>query len=97
MRLTITIDAISFTIDSINPELLGRWVVEIFERQGPFTPATYCTVQAFPSFSPAAPDTGLPRFDWIQDSRVLSRTNAISSPQGLLNALADQLLELDAL
>ena len=96
MRLALSVDNMRYEIDSTDPELLGRWVVEIFTRTGPFTPATYCTVQAYPSFT-RDPETGQDRPDWVADSRVLGRMDVIRTPRDLLDALARQLADLEAL
>ena len=50
MRLSISVDNIRHEIDSIDPELLGRWIVEIFTRTGPWNPATYIQFRAWPSW-----------------------------------------------
>jgi hypothetical protein len=96
MRLTITIDGASHTIDSTDPELLGKWVVEIFARVGQVTPATYIQVQAYPSYLPS--HNGEPvGLDWIADSRIIGGVFRISSPRELVEGLARQLDDADQL
>ncbi len=94
MRLTISVDGQRHEIDSTDPELLGRWVVEIFERTGPFTPATYCTVQAYPSWVPS-PD-GRGRSDWIADARYFGDIYPVQTPREMLEALGKQLDKAEA-
>lgn len=96
MRLTLTVDNLSFQIDSTDPELIGRWVVEIFARTGPFTPATYCTMQAYPSYV-RDPATGRERPDWIADSRVIGRIHLVRTPQEVVDMLQKQVSDLESL
>jgi hypothetical protein len=97
MRLEIRVDSIPHQIDSTDPELLGKWVMEIFARVGPFTPATCCQVQAYPSFvsDPGSPQ-GL-RPDWIADTRIIGGVFQVKSPRELVEALGRQLDEAEGL
>jgi hypothetical protein len=97
VRLEIRVDGYSFVIDSTDPELLGKWMLEVFARVGPFTPGTYCQVQAFPSFvsDPSSPQ-GL-RPDWIADTRIIGGVFQVKSPRELVEALAKQLDEAEGL
>lgn len=88
MRLTITVDGQPHAIDSTDPELLGKWVVEIFARIGEVTPATYLQVQAWPSYIVNGRNGAV---DWIADSRIISGVFRASSPRELLDGLAAQL------
>ena len=96
MRLTIQIDGTSHTIDSTDPELLGKWVIEIFGRAIAFgiNQATYIQVQAYPSW---VADGGNGRPDWITDSRIIGNVYQIRSPADLVAALGRQLDEAAAL
>jgi hypothetical protein len=94
MRLTIQIDNMPHQIDSTDPELLGKWVVEIFGRavaQG-IHPATFITVQAFPSW---VPDAQGGRPDWIADTRIIGSVYRIHSPRELVEILAKQVDEAE--
>jgi hypothetical protein len=97
MRLTISIDNVPHQIDSTDPVLLGNWMLEIFARVGPFTPATYCQVQAYPSFvnDPSSPQ-GL-RPDWIADTRIIGGVFQVKTPRELVEALAKQLDDAEGL
>jgi hypothetical protein len=48
MKLTICVDNMPMQIDSTDPELLGKWMLEVFARAAAhgITNATYITVQA---------------------------------------------------
>jgi hypothetical protein len=96
MRLRITINAMAFEIDSTDPITLGRWVVEILARmERTWSPATIVTVQTSPTW--VMTDNGNDRPDWIADGRVLGNFYEIRTPQDLVNALQQQLRELEAL
>lgn len=95
MRLHLIIDGIWHEIDSTDPELLGRWIMEIFGRIPAISPATMIEIRASPSFVPDA--AGQWRADWAADSRVIGRQYEIQSPRDLLAALAKQLDDLEAL
>ena len=98
MRLTIEIDNVRHEIDSTDPELLGKWIVESFGRAiaAGITPATYIRVQAYPSWVPDANQPG-GRADWITDSRILGNSYQVWSPRDLLKARSDELDRADAL
>lgn len=102
MKLRLIIDGMPHEIDSTDPELLARWIVEIFGRIRQITPATLIEFQASPSFVPAddgdmQPGRGGWRPDWTADSRVIGRITPIRSPRELLATLSAQLDELEAL
>jgi hypothetical protein len=96
MKLQLIIDGIPHNIDSTNPELLGKWVVEIFGRVPMVYPSTLIEVQVEPSWVPTSRD-GQWEPDWVADSRVIGQMRPVRSPRDLLAALAAQLDELDAL
>jgi len=99
MRLTISIDSYRHEIDSTDPELLGKWMLEIFARASTkgFNNATYITAQVFPSYIPdsSAPEGG--RLDWIADSRIIGGIFQVSSPRDLVTALAKQIDDAEGL
>lgn len=97
MRLSINIDNIRHEIDSTDPELLGKWVVEIFARAGEMTNATWITFQAYPSWVPdsTVPNGGRP--DWIADTRIIGGIFQVKSPRELVKALAKQIDEYEGL
>ena len=95
MRLNLIIDGIIYQIDSSDPDLLARWIIEIFGRIPVIYPATDIRVQAAPSFLPDGKGSWRP--DWAADSRVLGRLDEVKSPRDLLDALTRQLDDLEAL
>jgi hypothetical protein len=95
MRLRIQIDAMNHEIDSTDPELLGKWVVEMFARiESLWSPATLIQVQAQPSWLPT--ENGRGRTDWIADGRVIGNVYTVRSPQELVDALQQQIRDLEA-
>lgn len=94
MRLELYIDNMRYEIDSTDPVILGKWIVEIISRFE-WTPATYSKFQVWPSF--VSDGHGDYRADWIADSRVLGRAYVFSTPQELLDALQEQINDLEAL
>ena len=90
MRLTITIDGMAHQIDSTDPELLGKWITEIFGRAvtAGISPATYIQVQIYPSW---IPDGAGGKPDWIADTRIIGSTYVIKTPQEIADKLAEQL------
>lgn len=98
MRLRLSIDAVPHEIDSTDPDLLARWIVEIFGRIREIHPATLIEFQAQPSWVPSGNDPSMPwRPDWAADSRVIGQLMPARSPRELLAALGKQLDQLDAL
>jgi len=90
MKLTIVIDNIRHDIDSTNPEILGKWVVEILGRYPEWNPATYCYVQAQPTFI-YEPHTNKYHTDWITDNRVIGDVMPFKNPRDLVTALGEQI------
>jgi len=85
-------------IDSTDPELLGKWVVEIFGRAvaGGISASTRIMVRAQPSWIPDdSPAGGRP--DWIADSRVMGHAYQVSSPHDLVAVLAQQIADAEAM
>ena len=95
MKLHLIVDGIWHEIDSTDPDLLARWIVEIFGRIPAIYPATMIEVRVSPSFLPDG--MGQWRPDWAADSRVLGRLYPVKSPRDLLAALTKQLDDLEAL
>jgi hypothetical protein len=94
VRLELNVDGASHYVDSTDPDLLGRWIVEILARGVPYHPASYITVQAYPSFLPANPETGRSRGpDWIGGGHRREVTDR--TPRGVLAALAATLDQLE--
>ena len=96
MQLRMIIDGIPHEIDSTDPDLLARWVVEIFGRIREINPATLIEFQAFPSWvwSEGAANWAP---DWLADSRVIAQIQRIRSPRDLVTALGAQIDELEKL
>lgn len=96
MKLYISVDNMLHQIDSADPELLGRWVVEILARTGPWLQSTYVQVRAEPSWLPG--EDGAPwRPDWIADSRIISQLHIVHSPQEIVDMLQQQIKDAEAL
>lgn len=93
MRLTIIIDGYPHEIDSTDPELLAKWIVEIFSRIPEIYPSTMIEVKAYPSF--VLQNSGQWGPDWTADSRVISQIMVIRSPRELVTALSEQLDEAE--
>lgn len=92
MRIELRIDNYTHTIDSRDPELLARWLVEQFGAHQ-WTPATMCNATCWPSFSGGL--SGEPeRMDWLGDSRYLTYWR-LRSPHDLLAAMQRALRESD--
>lgn len=92
MRLEIQIDGYGHMIDTVDPEMLGRWMVEIFNRFTPMSPASYVNVRAWPTFNPKTQGRD---GDWIADTRY-NRNVFPRSPRELLEQLGEILDEMEA-
>ena len=92
MRLQISVDGMSHQIDSTDPELLGKWVIEIFGRMiaGGLSQASYVQMQAYPSFVPTTEPPGT-KPDWIADTRITGGVYQITSPRDLVARLGKML------
>lgn len=98
MRLTIQIDNIPHQIDTADPDLMARWIIEIFGRMREWTAATWVTMQAYPSFLPIDRNGRTDWVaDWVADSAIIGRVVEIKSPRDLVTQLAKQLDEYEAL
>ena len=95
MRLKITIDNLTHEIDSTDPELLSKWILEILGRVQ-WTPATYAYFQAMPTFI-FDPNTNQYHADWTADSRIISTAESFRTPKQLLEALSYQLEKAELL
>jgi hypothetical protein len=96
VKLILAVDGMPFQIDTTDPELLGRWIVEIFARvRGP-GPESVIQMQAWPSFV-WDEDTGGWRPDWIADTRILGYMVTVKSPRGVVDALNDQIERQEAI
>jgi hypothetical protein len=73
-----------FMIDSLDPETLGRWLVETAGRaeSGP----AWSTVTVWPSYTPGG------QADWVQSGTRVQ----INSPRELLKELAEQIERAEA-
>jgi hypothetical protein len=98
MKLRIIVDSLPHEIDSTDPELLGKWVAEIFGRAAAFgiTAATQIQVQVYPSWIPTADKPGGSP-DWIADSRIIGNYYQVSSPHDLVAILAQQIADAEAM
>ena len=85
MRVQLFIDGMSYQIDTRDPDLLGRWLAEIFARMH-WIPATQTQVQVYPSYIQAEPGSQ-PQLDLIADSRVITNAVPVKSPQEFVDAL----------
>lgn len=83
MRLELTIDSYFHQVDSTDPEILGKWMVEIFGRVQ-WTPSTFIQVRAQPSYIPGAPGG----MDWIADTRIIGQATRVKSPREVVEALS---------
>lgn len=93
MRVRIEIDGYSLEIATRDPELLARWLGEVFTAID-WSPATLVRAQAWPGFvqggTPRQPHPGA---DWIADSRIITRFSEIKSPQEFVDMLQRQINE----
>jgi hypothetical protein len=97
MRLEIRIDNYSHLIDSTDPELLGKWMLEIFARSVPLGNASYIQVFAQPSWIVDSSEPSGGRPDWIADSRIVGSNFQVKTPRELVEALGRQLDEAEGL
>jgi len=89
VRLEIYADGYNYSIDTIEPDTLGKWVVEIFDRIGPMDASSYLQVRAWPSFSTRANQGG----DWILNSSMNNPLFGIKSPREMVEGLSKALDE----
>jgi hypothetical protein len=91
MRLELYIDGMRVGINTRDPELLGRWLLEQFATIH-WTPATDVRAQAWPSWSDMD-EQGQARPDWVTITPILCRQWEVKSPEDVLAGLATQLKE----
>ena len=96
MKLRIIIDGISHDCDTADPDLLGKWIVEIFGRIREIYPSTLIEFQAQPSWLPQASD-GNWQPDWIADSRIIGQVRPVRSPRELVAELGKMIDEWEEL
>ena len=94
MRVNVSVDGLAHLIDTTDPDILGRWVVEIFGRIREVTPATLIEFQVWPSYVPGV--NGEPTPDWLTDSTLNGRMVRISSPRELVERLSKAIDESEA-
>ena len=85
MRLILRIDGLQTQIDTRNPELLARWLLEQFALIR-WTPATIVEAQAYPSWSDWK-EGGKAKADWLTDSRLLGELWRVKSPEDVVQQL----------
>jgi hypothetical protein len=95
VKLRIFLDGIPHEIDSTDPELIARWIREIFGRLPEINPGTLIELQVYPSV--VYDETGQFKPDWSADSRIIAQHARIKSPRELVAALSKQLDEAEAL
>lgn len=95
MRLMLRIDGLDHQIDSTDPDLLARWIVEMFGRIRQITPDTLIELQTWPSFVWDDDAHGWAP-DWIADSRVIGQVMNPRTPRELVDALNKQLDQWEA-
>jgi hypothetical protein len=89
MRLALTIDSYTVQIDTRDPELLARWLLEQFALIR-WTGATQVRAQAWPSFADFT-EQGTPRADWLADSRYVIERWTVKEPAEVVAAMQDVL------
>ena len=94
MRFQVDIDSYTHQCDSTDPELLGRWLIEIFGRHQ-WSAGTFCRVRAYPSCGDLAPGGTSEQRDWIADTRYMD-TWAPTSPRELLDKMGKTLDRYEA-
>jgi hypothetical protein len=93
MKIELRIDNMLYMIDSKDPDLLARWLVEQFAGREWYA-STYCTVQCWPSWGPPEPGGPPGQGDWIMDSRYQQQW-AVKSPRDVLAGMQRALDDLD--
>jgi hypothetical protein len=80
----------SYQIDTLDTRLLGEWLAETLNRIRP-TAAAPAQVMIWPSMGPAG------EADWIADARVLGQRYPVRTPREVVEAMAQQIVELERL
>lgn len=86
MRLEIIIDNVWHAIDTTDPDLMFRWVREIFGRIPEWNRSTEVRLQAFASY---LYHDGKLTADWIIDSRIIGQIQEVRSPGEWIAALTE--------
>lgn len=94
--MILYIDGIGHQIDSTDPELLGKWIVEMFGRIQQISPATTIELQTRPSFVYSEREQAW-RPDWLADSRILCQMQPVRTPRDFIDALNKQLDQWETL
>lgn len=99
MRVELIVDGQPLTITTSDPELLGRWLAEVFTSTE-WQLGTYAEVRVMPVWGrsgaelpgvlPAPPGHLPARPDWITDARVTAWPVKVRSPREFAEALLDQ-------
>lgn len=80
-----------YQIDSLHPDTLGKWLLEIFDRIRPdhVCPAR---VQVWPSWSPDGKEA-----DFVVDNRVLGRLYQVRKPREVIERMLEMVKEAEEL
>jgi hypothetical protein len=95
MRLRLYVDGYPLEICTRDPELLARWLAEIFGAIQ-WTPATQVEVQAHPLFWPGDDGLAYAAPDWVARSPIVSQRTPVTSPRETAEALLGQVHRLEA-
>lgn len=85
MRLTLQVDGMTSEIDTRDPDLLARWLLEQFALIR-WSPASYVTAHAYPSWSDLD-DGGRARADWLTNSAWLTNRWIVKTPEDVVEGL----------
>ena|ERR1700678_1936912 len=93
MRAEITIDGYNFAIDSVDPEILGKWFVEIFNRVGPLNNSSFVQFRGWPSYGYRNLDGSPNAGDWISNVTMnpVITGRKILTPRELVTAISEEL------
>lgn len=80
-----------YQIDSLDPDTLGKWLLEIFDRTRPDHVAP-ARVQMWPSW-----DRDGKTADFVVDNRVLGRVYTVRSAQEVIDRMQEMVNEAKAL
>jgi len=83
VKLSLSVDGLPAQIDTRDPELLARWLLEQFALIN-WTPATLVEAWAYPTWDYSRD----PRPDWLTDSVQLSERWRVKSPEDVVAALS---------
>jgi hypothetical protein len=89
VKAELFIDGYPYGITTSDPELLARWLVEVFSNVD-WTPATLAEIRVTPTWGRV--DGKLPaRPDWICDTRILGERAQVRTPREFAEALLSQI------